>query len=59
MDISAVITWFTANGGELVSLWLQVIGAASILVKMTPTLKDDNFLKSVVKFTGKFVALNR
>ena len=59
MDIPAIIAWFTTHGGQLVSLWLQVIGVASIVVKLTPTLKDDDALKWLIKFTGKYVALNR
>jgi hypothetical protein len=27
-------------------------------VKLTPTLKDDNFLLPIVKFIGKYIALN-
>ena len=31
----------------------------SIVVKLTPTLKDDNYFKSVVKFVGKYIALDK
>lgn len=57
--IMQVINWFTGNWSNLIQVWLQLIGAASIIVKLTPTLKDDDALKWVVKFTGKYVALNR
>ncbi len=59
MDISGIISWVTANYGELVKLVLQVIGVASIIVKLTPTLKDDDVLKNLLRFLGKYVALNR
>lgn len=36
-----------------------IIGLASIIVKITPTLKDDNILLPIVKFIGKFIALNK
>ena len=36
-----------------------VIAIASIIVRLTPTLKDDNFLLPIVKFLGKFIALDR
>lgn len=59
MDIAGIVTWFTENWGSLVSIWLQIVGAASVIVKLTPTLKDDDALKWIIKFTGKYVALNR
>lgn len=59
MDISGIISWVTANYVELVKLVLQVIGLASIIVKLTPTLKDDDVLKNLLRFLGKYVALNR
>ena len=36
-----------------------VIVIASIIVKLTPTLKDNNFLLPIVKFLSKYIALNR
>jgi len=59
MDISAIFNWFITNGASLVQIWLQVIGVASIIVKLTPTLKDDDALKWLIKFTGKYIAINR
>jgi hypothetical protein len=31
----------------------------SIIVKLTPTLKDDNFLLPIIKFIGKYIALDK
>ena len=36
-----------------------IIGLASIIVRVTPNLKDDAFLLPIVKFIGKFIALNK
>lgn len=36
-----------------------IIAATSIIVKLTPTLKDDNFLLPIVKWLSKYIALNR
>ena len=58
MDISGIISWITANWGEVIELWLKIIGVASIVVRFTPTLKDDDVLKGVVRFAGKYLALN-
>ena len=54
-----VINWVIENQVALISVVTSVIGVASIVVKLTPTLKDDNILKGVIKFLGKFIALNR
>lgn len=43
----------------ILDLIVYLIAAASLIVKATPTLKDDNFLLPIVKFLGKFVALNK
>lgn len=43
----------------IVDVIAYLIMAASIIIKITPTLKDDNFFLPVVKFVGKFVALNK
>jgi hypothetical protein len=36
-----------------------VIGVASIIVKLTPTLKDDDILLPIIKFIGKYIALKK
>jgi len=59
MDISGAVAWFTTNWDEIIKIILQVIGLASVIVKLTPTLKDDDVLKNVVRFLGKYIALNR
>ena len=45
--------------GPIVAFIVQIIGIASIVVRFTPTLKDDDALKGIVKFLGKYIALNR
>lgn len=57
--ISGVITWFTAHYVDLIQIVTSVIGAASIIVRLTPTLKDDDALKAVIKFIGKYIALDK
>ena len=36
-----------------------IVLAASIIVRVTPTLKDDNVLLPIVKFIGRFLALEK
>ena len=57
--ISNVIAWFQAHTGDLIQIVTSIIGVASIIVKLTPTLKDDNALKAVIKFIGKYIALDK
>lgn len=57
--ISTVAAWVTANWADLVQAYLMLVGFASIVVKLTPTLKDDDALKWFIKFLGKYIALNR
>lgn len=58
MDISGIIAWVTSNWSTIIELWLKIIGLASIIVKITPTLKDDDVLKGIIRFVGKYLALN-
>ncbi len=53
------VAWIMTHTVELVELWFGVIGVATIIVKLTPTLKDEHILKGIVRFTGKYLALNR
>ena len=53
------INWIVAHWTELIEAYLALVGFASVVVKLTPTLKDDNILKNVIRFVGKFIALNR
>jgi len=54
-----MIEFIVSHWKEILQIYVGLIGVASIIVKLTPTLTDDNILKGIVKFTGKFVALNR
>jgi hypothetical protein len=53
-----IITWLQTNWLQIAQAIAAIIGAASIIVKLTPTLKDDTFLLKVIKFLGKYIALN-
>jgi hypothetical protein len=54
-----IVTWILSNKAALLELVAAIIGVASIIVKLTPTLKDDNILLPIVKFLGKYIALNK
>ena len=55
----SVYNWLAANKGQIVSGIAHLCLFASIIVKLTPTLKDDDYLKPVIKFIGKFIALDK
>ena len=59
MDITTIFTWIITNKATLLQIYISSIGVASIIIKLTPTVKDDNFLKKYLKFTGKWLAWNR
>jgi len=44
---------------EISAIIAYVVAIASVIVKLTPTLSDDNFLLPIIKFISKYVALNR
>jgi hypothetical protein len=57
--ITNTVLWIQTNWSQIIEAYLMIIGAASIIVKLTPTLKDDDALKGIIKFLGKYIALNR
>lgn len=49
--------WITSNWTEIVAAVGGIVLAARIVVKLTPTPKDDSFLEKVINFL-KGVGLN-
>ena len=58
MDIAGIISWVQANWVNIIAIYTGLVTLASIIVKLTPSLKDDDALLAVVKFIGKYIALN-
>jgi len=59
MNIMAIVQWFQVNWTNIATVIAYLIAIASIIVKLTPTLKDDNILLGIIKFLGKYIALNK
>jgi len=57
--IMGAISWAISHKAALIVIYVFCMGVASIIVRFTPTLKDDNILKNIIKFLGKYIALNR
>lgn len=53
------IRWFQQHWAEVAQAIAAIIGTASVIVRLTPTLKDDNFLIPIVRFIGKYIALDK
>ena len=54
-----VIEWILINKIDLIQGYFMLVGFASIIIKLTPNVRDDLWLKGWLRFTGKFLALNR
>jgi hypothetical protein len=54
-----LITWFQNNWQDIVQVITGLVTVGSIIVKLTPTLKDDTFWLKVIKFIGRYIALDR
>ena len=54
-----LLTWLQLHWQDILAVYAGLVAIASIVVRWTPTLKDDNALLAVVKFVGKYIALNR
>jgi len=58
MDLSQI--WELKNYADDIGvIYLGLVLVASIIVKWTPTIKDDTVLLKIIKFMSKWVALNR
>ena len=53
------IQWLQQHWSDVLTFMAAVIGAASVVVRLTPTLRDDAVLKPIIKFIGKYIALDR
>lgn len=59
MNIMAIVSYVQAHWLDITNIIAGIIATASIIVKLTPTLKDDNILLGIIKFLSKYIALNR
>lgn len=59
MHLGDIINWLQTNWVNIATVISYLIAIASIIVKFTPTLKDDNVLLAIIKFLSKYIALNR
>lgn len=56
--ITGIIGWVKINWQSVLEIIGAVVSLATIIVKLTPTPKDDNFLSSVINFLSIFSLVN-
>ena len=56
--MSNIIDWVSNNWATIIQVYLAIVGLASVIVKITPTTKDDSILASITSFVSKWIALN-
>ena len=54
-----IVAWLQANLSDITSIVAHLVLFASIVIKLTPTLKDDNYFKGIIQFIGKYIALDK
>jgi len=57
--MTEITDWIQTYYQEVIAIYGLLVAVASIIVKLTPTLKDDGFLLKITKFVSTYIALNR
>ena len=53
-----VISFIQIHWDEILAIIGGIVSTASIIVKLTPTTKDDKILKYIIDFLAKFSIFN-
>lgn len=53
-----IITWLKANWDSILAIIGGVVSVATIIVKLTPTQKDDNALATLIRILSIFSLVN-
>jgi type IV secretory pathway component VirB8 len=53
-----MIEWFQAHWADILAIWGGVVALATVIVKLTPTKKDDAWLSWIVKVADNFSVVN-
>lgn len=48
------MTWLLENWETVFAVWGALVTVCTVIVKITPTQKDDNLLAKIVKFADVF-----
>lgn len=53
-----ILTWIKTNWDSVLAIIGGVVSVATVIVKLTKTDKDDNFLSTVIKILSIFSLVN-
>ena len=53
-----IITWLKANWDNVLAIIGGIVSVATIIVKLTPTPKDDNALATLIRVLSIFSLVN-
>ena len=53
-----IITWLKANWESILAIIGGVVSVATVIVKLTPTQKDDNALATLIRILSVFSLVN-
>lgn len=53
--MTEITTWID----RILEVYFSAVALATLIVRFTPTLQDDNVLLSIIKFMGKYIAIYR
>ena len=53
-----IFNWVQEHWQEVIAIYTGIVAVASIIVKLTPSLKDDTLLFKITRFVAKYLALN-
>lgn len=56
--MEAALEWLKANAANIAAVWGALVALCTVVVKLTPTSKDDNILAWVVKVADWFSVVN-
>lgn len=56
--MTEIISFIQNHWDELLAIIGGVVSVASIIVKLTPTTKDDNVLNTIINFLAKLSIVN-
>lgn len=56
--MSDFISFIQTHWDELLSIIGGIVSVASIIVKLTPTTKDDSVLNAIINFLARFSIVN-
>ena len=53
-----IILYIQNHWADILAIYTGLVTVASIIVKLTPNLRDDTVLLAIIKFVAKYLALN-